>query len=135
MANSHPISNAVLRAIIRETTLDESDNQKSLNNRLSNVYWLLKNAVIDAIPFVDDKMNYPAFAWPGGHQMFYITWDNGVLCPPCVNKNKDLCEQESGTIENNQWAIKHAEINYEDHSLMCDNCNELIPAAYGEADD
>jgi len=66
----------------------------------------------------------------GGYPMFYVTKDNGVLCPDCANKNLKLTLGDDP-----QWQIADADINYEDHSLYCDNCSGMIEAAYGEPED
>ena len=70
----------------------------------------------------------PAYAWPGGYQMFYICQDSGILCPDCANENAAL----SGDRDDPQWNVTAYGINYEDQEFVCDNCNKLIPAAYGD---
>jgi len=77
---------------------------------------------------IDDKGDYISYDWPGGYPIFYVTKDCGVLCPKCANENKELTKD----IEDPQWFIVDCDINYEDESLYCDNCNEKIESAYGE---
>lgn len=72
---------------------------------------------------------WPRWAWPGGYPIFYITADDGVLCSKCANNNITLTSDRDG---DDQWRIVAADINYEDTSLHCDNCNELVESAYGE---
>ena len=64
------------------------------------------------------------FAWPGGYQMFYyVHADNEHMhcCPDCTNKKEfeDVNRVESF-------------INWEDQNLICDMCEQNIPASYGE---
>jgi len=74
------------------------------------------------------RRTWPAIAWPGGYPLFYVTADNGVLCPKCANKNLKLtlCPDDK------QWFIAAADINYEDGALYCDNCSGRIESAYAE---
>jgi len=41
-------------------------------------------------PDIDDirteNGTLPAFAWPGGYPMYYVTTDGCVLCPSCANE-------------------------------------------------
>lgn len=71
------------------------------------------------------RREWPAWAWPGGYPVFYVTKDGGVLCPDCANRNLLL------TLEGDaQWRIVASEINYEDQDLTCDHCGKTIQAAY-----
>lgn len=71
------------------------------------------------------------YAWPGGYPLFYLTADNGALCPQCANENFNLCNDHNDS----QWYIVAYDINYEDDSLFCDNCSKQIESAYGEDTD
>ncbi len=78
-------------------------------------------------------IEYDTFAWPGGYPIFYVTQDNAPLCPKCANDNISLCACPAESQEADpQWRIIAADINYEDDSLYCDNCNQRIESAYGE---
>src|SRR5690606_3191805 len=66
------------------------------------------------------------YAWPGGYPLFYVTEDNGVLCPRCANKNRRLCLSP----DDPQWHVVDYDINYEDEDLYCDNCSQPIECAY-----
>lgn len=78
-------------------------------------------------------LKYDAFAWPGGYPIFYLTADNGILCPKCANENISECACPAESREADpQWRIVAADINYEDDSLYCDHCNKQIETAYGE---
>jgi len=74
-----------------------------------------------------DDGNYPTYAWPGGYPLYYVTQDGGILCPNCVNENKELV-----TGVDPQWHIIAHDVNYEDTGLYCDNCYEEIKPAYTE---
>lgn len=72
---------------------------------------------------------YDHYAWPGGYPMYYLTADNGVLCPECANENADLTQ---GDPSDRQWHIVANDVNYEDPHLHCDHCNKRIESAYAE---
>ena len=65
----------------------------------------------------------------GSYPRFAFTNDGAVICPKC-------CREEISSImvadNSDGWLLVGDEINYEDCSLYCDNCNEKIPSAYGE---
>ena len=64
------------------------------------------------------------FAWPGVYPLFYYVYaDNEHFhcCPDCVNDNE---------FEKIEKLDKH--VNWEDHGLYCDTCNDQIASAYGE---
>jgi hypothetical protein len=63
----------------------------------------------------------------GGYPLFYVTRDNGVLCPACANRNLKLTLGDDP-----QWRIVDCDVNYEDPELYCDNCSERIESAYAE---
>ena len=70
----------------------------------------------------------PSYAWPGGYPLFYFAKDCGVLCPDCVNGNLELVKDP----DDPQWYVVGADVNWEDTSMYCDNCNKTIESAYGE---
>lgn len=77
-------------------------------------------------------LQYDSYAWPGGYPIFYLTADNGVLCPDCANKNISLCACPVESKEADpMWRIVAADINYEDEShTTCDHCYQPIEYAY-----
>jgi hypothetical protein len=75
------------------------------------------------------RKEWPRWAWPGGYPIYYLTADNGVLCSKCANDNVELTSDRDG---DDQWRIVYADINYEDSSLYCEHCGELVESAYGE---
>lgn len=79
----------------------------------------------------NESGKYDAYAWPGGYPIFYLCADNGVLCPNCANENAHL---DTG-MDDKQWHVVASDINWEDDALYCDNCNDQIESAYGEANE
>jgi len=71
---------------------------------------------------VDGKL--PKYAWPGGYPMFYLDGEDSVLCPDCANKYHDDIDYV--------LRPRTCDINWEDDSLYCDQCQERIESAYGE---
>lgn len=66
----------------------------------------------------------------GGYPLYYVTKDNGCLCPKCANENLELTLGDDP-----QWHIEQVDVNWENNDLDCDNCNEKIQSAYGEDDE
>ena len=75
---------------------------------------------------------FPSFAWPGGYPLFYITRDNGALCPECCNKEFELIREALANRDDPQWEVIVADINFEDNMLYCDHCSQRINSAYGD---
>lgn len=65
----------------------------------------------------------------GGYPLAYVTGDNGVLCPACVQDNIELT---SGPEWDEQWRVVSNFVNYEDTLLHCDHCSQPIESAYGD---
>lgn len=88
----------------------------------------------DIEKLIDENDNQlPAYAWPGGYPLFYVTNDSGVLCQDCANMalKEGLINDEYDP----QWYIISYDINYEDTSLYCDHCSKTIESAYGDDED
>lgn len=91
-------------------------------------------------PTRDEKDGtFPAYAWPGGYPMFYVTADNSVLCPACANKENGSeafvsgdPQPDDGCPDDKQWKMVACDVNYENTSLYCDHCNARIDSAYGD---
>ena len=85
-------------------------------------------------PQRDENGNLPAFAWPGGYPIYYLCADGGILCPQCANKESAVKEadKDADYPDFDQWRIVASDINWEDASLTCDNCNQRIESAYSE---
>lgn len=76
----------------------------------------------------EEGVEFPSHAWPGGYPIFYVTKDNGVLCPDCCNKHREQCLD----FENNDggFSVVAGDVNYEDPNLFCWHCNKRVEAAY-----
>ena len=65
----------------------------------------------------------------GGYPLYYIDEVNNVLCRDCAK-----CEVEK---EPEEVYLKdlpvYCDVNWEDDSLYCDDCNERIESAYAES--
>lgn len=64
----------------------------------------------------------PAFAFPGGYPLLYLTQAGLTVCPECAN------DTEKGEGD----PVVAADANWEDPLLYCDDCGERIPSAYME---
>jgi len=65
------------------------------------------------------------YAFPGGYPMYYLTQDDSVLCPQCVEENQDECSDSSDP----KWYVESHGINYENNSMHCDECSKQIECA------
>lgn len=82
------------------------------------------------LPERDEQGKLPAYAWPGGYPMYYLTADNGVLCPDCANQpDVDYTDPHD-----KQWHIVAGDVHWEGEAMQCDHCNGQIESAYGEPD-
>jgi hypothetical protein len=71
---------------------------------------------IEAMRGEDGKL--PAYAWPGGYPMLYVTPEGWSLCPDCAN--------------NGDWHLQDGDANWEDPNLFCEDCGKRIESAYAE---
>ena len=81
---------------------------------------------------LENNGELPAFAWPGGYPLYYVTQDCGILCASkeCVNgpEARDI-DQECP--DDDQWNVVAYDIHYEGEPLICDHCGAEIESAYG----
>jgi hypothetical protein len=123
----------------------ESRNWQDDSERLNNpeyVAWLKRNMahIIEADPELkwEERWNKIPESWrtsdSAGYPAFYLVkdWDlmghdntEYVTCTKCFQKEA----------KERHWLPTAFEINYEDTDLVCENCNEWIPSAYGDDDD
>lgn len=75
---------------------------------------------------VDDLRNddgtLPAYVWPGGYPLMYLTTFNNSLCPDCANSWQD------DEIE----TIVYGYIWWEGPAKYCDHCRGEVESAYGD---
>lgn len=86
---------------------------------------------------VNADMKPVAYAWPGGYQMFYLArhgWRDAETNELDFNDHDHsesvLCPKCAGEAAKNDDILVAADINYEDNDLVCEQCNEFIPASY-----
>ncbi len=78
----------------------------------------------------DDDGKLPAYAWPGGYQIYYVCADGGVLCPHCANgKNGSKASEQN---EAKDWRLVDSDVHWEGQPLVCDHCGTFIESAYGD---
>lgn len=66
-----------------------------------------------------DDGTLPAFAWPGGYPIYYLTEEEETVCASCANtETSDPAE--------------YGMVNWEDNDLVCADCGEFIESAYGD---
>lgn len=68
----------------------------------------------------DKNGQLPAYAWPGGYPLFYLTKDGSTVCPCCANKE----------VDDSQMPIA-VDVQWEGEPLICDDCGKEIESAYG----
>ena len=67
--------------------------------------------------------DYPAFAWPGGYNLYYFAESTGqIFCSECAS-------QEDANPE-----ITDYDIHWEGEPLYCDGCGKEIESSYGIPD-
>ena len=76
--------------------------------------------ILEGIKNDDGKL--PAYAWPGGYPLFYITKDNAVFCASCANEVTEDSNPEDEIVAH--------DANWEDDNLNCEMCEKRIPSAY-----
>lgn len=70
----------------------------------------------------DADGNLPAYAWPGGYPIIYLTRDGLTLCPACAN-DADTSDP-----------VVAGDVYWEGPALICDDAGETIESAYGDPD-
>lgn len=83
----------------------------------------------------DVKDSLPAYAWPGGYSIIYLTQVGEVLCSSCATVELDeLCEGDTPRDETDD-ILAYADVHMEGPPETCINCDGLIASAYGEVVD
>jgi hypothetical protein len=80
---------------------------------------------------VKDAIRNP-HAFPGGYPKYIVCNDGSCLCPKCAKDNYRAIAHDTVKQWRTGWDVAAVDINWEDDSLYCDNCNNTIPSAYGE---
>ena len=76
----------------------------------------------------NNQGKHDACAWPGGYPIFYMAADDSVVCSKCANKDDYRTWNEDDT----EHILVASDVNWEDNTMICADCNEQIESAYGE---
>lgn len=72
---------------------------------------------------VEPTEKLPAFSWPGGYDIIYVTDDGGCLCADCANKNGSENPDDKG----GGWYLEGVMSAADSDSChYCDNCNAQL---------
>lgn len=85
-------------------------------------------ARLKAYTLAVDLGEFPCIS-TGSYPRYGILSNGQPICPDCCRRNAALimaADNDDG------WLLVGDGVNYEDPSLYCANCSELIPAAYGD---
>jgi hypothetical protein len=66
----------------------------------------------------------PAYAFPGGYPIIYVTTDGEILCTKCATE--DLSEGDG------MLSVAGCDVFYEGQPEFCADCNVQIDSAYGD---
>lgn len=86
---------------------------------------------------VDDKGQFPAYAWPGGYPIVYVTTDGDTVCAGCLNKRDKTgfrLENAAGDYDSDGFHVVGFDVHYEGPPETCCECSVEIPSAYGDPD-
>lgn len=80
------------------------------------------------------------YAWPGGYPTYVLMADGEACCIKCARSEARIILQVIRINEHEntypqfdpEWLPIAHEVNWEDDSLYCANCNARIESAYGE---
>lgn len=68
----------------------------------------------------NDNEKLPAYAWPGGYPIIYLTADGDVLCAACASADRA--------------SVRGHSIHWEGAAEQCVECHAEIESAYGDPD-
>lgn len=67
------------------------------------------------------------FAWPGGHEIFFVTPDGAIICVPCARHYYRAVARDRRDRRNTGWLIRWADTT---ESLIeptdCDQCGTTL---------
>ena len=91
----------------------------------------ITTTVLRAVGGATSKGEYPAYAWPGGYELGYVTDDGGLLCAACTNQEPEASED---AIEGSGWRVVAWTCEDRDNASErdgeiqhCDNCARVWP--------
>jgi hypothetical protein len=72
---------------------------------------------------------WPAYAWPGGYPIAYITTDCGLLCAACMNDKSNPIKFD--TQDTSGWGVISAmALEAPESDERCDHCNDIIATGW-----
>lgn len=77
-------------------------------------------ATLEALRESTTDGSLPAFVWPGGYPMLYITVEGLIVCPDCANK-ADVSDP-----------VRDGDVHWEGDPEVCEDCGKLVQPAYPE---
>lgn len=81
-------------------------------------------------PHKNEQGKFDAFTSLGCYPLFYMTADDGVLCPDCANRENG--SKAAFYHRDKQWRLTHVDIYWEGAPMFCEHCNGEIESAYGD---
>jgi len=69
----------------------------------------------------------PAYSWPGGYTLIYLTKGGSWLCADCATKELDTPDGVDPVIA--------GDIFWEGPDMTCDECSRVIESSYGDPDE
>mgnify|MGYP005823696729 FL=1 len=86
----------------------------------------MKPRLTEVHVLIDSKGSVAQYGFPGGHEFYYLTTTNNVLCSDCVQANlSECCDPDYP-----DSFIEGFGVNYEDEFCYCDNCSRNIEPQY-----
>jgi hypothetical protein len=71
----------------------------------------------------DARGELPAYTWPGGYPLLYLTEEGIILCPSCASKTDTFDPATTG------------DVYWEGPAITCEECNADIDSAYGDPEE
>ena len=72
---------------------------------------------------------FPAFAWPGGYTIIYVTREGDILCADCMN------DPGAADLGNDSARVIGVDTYDDGPPDRCANCNAEIESSYGDPDE
>jgi len=91
---------------------------------------VLNLAIRDDYGYPKPLIELPAYTWPGGYPLIYLTRGGDTLCADCATK--DIRAWMYGESDDPPIAFGPY---YEGPVIQCDDCNRDIESAYGDPED
>lgn len=90
------------------------------------------NQCLHPVPAEIKRALFEPYAWPGGYPLYAVTSDGTALCCTCLRKKWRHIGPAIRHHLYDGWRVEAVDVNWEDPSLYCDQCNKRIESAYAE---